>query len=358
MLKHTFHFQAGLILAGSFELAPLQNYMKMLFPFGTHDIISSISSIGLVFFIFINGVQMDFSIITRTGNKAWAISMTGLVASILLGLTPIAFFPNKAHITDTYVTLALHSLTSFPVIASLLNELKIQNSELGRLALSSALVSDVLTTIVASIGVAAMTTPNVRVMATDLLSLFLFVLFVPIIFRPMMLWIIKHTPEGRPVNDGYIYVIISMVFVLGKVSVELNHEFVLGAFILGLSVPEGPPLGSALVKKLQFFSNTFLLPIFVTTAMLRADFKMDYSSSTILFNGLVILITHLAKIMGCFLSALFCHMPVIDAFTLALIMNTKGIVEIGSLCAFYDNNVIHLLPPSLNYISHSLVDIC
>ncbi|XP_057432074.1 cation/H(+) antiporter 3-like [Lotus japonicus] len=334
---------AGLILVGSFELAPLESYMTTLFPFGTHDIISTISSIGLVLFIFINGVQMDFNMIKRTGHKAWVISTIGLIAPLLLGLAPLAFFPGKLekeHEMDIYVSLVSHSLTSFAVVASLLTELKIQNSELGRLALSSALVSDILSIIVAMIAVVVVKTPNGSVMARELFLSFSLVVLIPLIFRPVMFWIIKNTPEGRPVNEGYIYMIIAMVFVMGVFSVKINHEFISGAFILGLSVPEGPPLGSALVKKLKFFGNTFLLPIFVTTAMLRADLKMDYLSTTNLVIGLVVFVTHVVKIISCFIPALFCQMPVNDALTVALIMNTKGIVEVGLFFALHDNGLI------------------
>lgn len=42
-------------------------------------------------------------------------------------------------------------------------------------------------------------------------------------------------------------------------SVKIDQEFILGAFVLGLFVREGPPLTSVLVKKLQFFGPTLFL---------------------------------------------------------------------------------------------------
>jgi len=90
------------------------------------------------------------------------------------------------------VAFVSHSISSFVVFASLVNELQIQNSELDRLALSTTLVTNTLRTI--------------------------------------------H--------------IISMVFVLGIFSGKMDQKFILGAFVLGLSVPEGPRLGYVLVKKL------------------------------------------------------------------------------------------------------------
>lgn len=354
MLKlntHLFYLQAGLILGISFEIESLHTYMVTLFPFGTHDVISAISSIGFVLFIFIYGVQMDFSMITRTGNKAWAISIIGLIVPLFVGFTPRILFSDKLDAigklygNDINVALGSHIISSFAVIASLLNELKIQNSELGRLALSSALVTDTLSKIMTTIGVTIVSNPDVKVVTRNLFSVLSFALLIPLICRPAMFWIIKHTPEGRPVRDNYIYVIISMVFVFGVISVKINQEFILGAFILGLSVPEGPPLGSALVKKLQLFATSFFLPIFVTTSVLKADFSMDFSSSSssVLMTCLVVLGTHLVKIAACLITSLYCNLPLTDAFSLSLILNAKGVVEIGIYNGLYDDKVLNIL---------------
>ncbi|CAJ2668221.1 cation/H(+) antiporter 4-like [Trifolium pratense] len=338
---------AGLIIGFSFEIKPLEPYMTMLFPYGTHDIISAISSIGFVLFVFINGVQMDFSMITRTGTKAWTISIMGLVMPLVIGFAPLLLFPEeieaiqRAHGPGIYVSLVSHTISSFAVIASFLSELQIQNSELGRLALSSALVTDILRTTITTNIVAVMSHPDMKVVLRNLLSLFALAIFIPLICRPIMFWIIKHTPEGRPVKDSYIYIIITMVFGLGVLSVNIDQEFVLGAFILGLSVPEGPPLGSALVKKLQFFGPTFFLPIFVTTSVLKSDFSMNISSYVMLSMGSVIVATHLIKITTCFITALCCKMPITDAMCLALILNTKGVVEIGVYNSLFDNNILN-----------------
>lgn len=320
----------------------------MLFPFGTYDIISTISSIGFVLFIFINSVQMDLSMITRSGNKAWAISIIGLVVPLFVGFAPLVLFPGhklEAILPNIgngiCVVLVSHLVSSFAVIASLLGELQIQNSELGRLALSSALVSDILSTTVSSISIVIVSsTPDTKVISQNLLSLFTFAILIPLVCRPAMFWIIKHTPEGRPVNESYIYFIILMMFGLGVVSVKINQEFILGAFILGLSVPEGPPLGSALVKKLQFFGTSFFLPIFVTTSVMKAKIFMGFSSTTVMTTGFVVLATHLVKMIACLIPALCCKMPITDALSLALILNTKGVLEIGIYNVLYDSNVL------------------
>ncbi|XP_027337591.1 cation/H(+) antiporter 4-like [Abrus precatorius] len=341
---------AGLILHSSLHLGELGMFMRKLFPYGTQDTIGTVSSIGYVLFIFINGVQMDFSMITRTGKKAWTIAIIGLLVPLSVAATTLYFSRQRISMyiynyDDLYVTTVSHTVVSFAVIASLLNELQIQNSELGRLALSSALVSDVLCTIVTAIGTALMITPETQMdhVFKNFMGLLAMAIFVPLVFRPAMFWIIKRTPEGRPVKDGYLYIIIVVVFALGWLSVMISQEFTLGAFILGLSVPEGAPLGSALVKKLQFFSTSFFLPIFVTTCMLKADYSSMsdiYLSRTVSCVVIAIILIHLIKMVSCILPAISSNMPIRDALSLALILNTKGVVEIGIYFYLYDNRII------------------
>jgi len=296
------------------------------------------------------------------GKRAWTIAITGLAVPIFIAISILAIFkyPLIHAVTDNkdnfLVALVSHTVISFAVIASLLNELQIQNSELGKLALSAALVSDVLCTFVTTVGTAFMFNEGSgsELVIKNLLGLFAMGIFVPLLCRPLMFWIVRQTPEGRPVKDGYVYVIIVLLFMLGWVSVKINQEFVLGAFILGLAVPEGPPLGSQLVKKLNFFGTTFLLPIFVTICMLKADFSSTYSSTSVFSVCLVIILTHLVKIISCTLPALYCNMPFRDALALSLILNSKGVVEIGLYCFLYDYKVLPCCTYILSYYLHNL----
>lgn len=142
--------QAGFFLGPSIPIGPLVKYKKLLFPFGGPDILNTISSFGYAFFLFLNSVQMDFTLIKKTGRKAWVIALLSLFTPIIFGFLFIFFTrpvwlgllgPEEAY--GLPVVVISHSGCSFAVIASLLSDVEILNSELGRLALSSAFVSDI-----------------------------------------------------------------------------------------------------------------------------------------------------------------------------------------------------------------------
>ncbi|KAL2343356.1 hypothetical protein Fmac_004641 [Flemingia macrophylla] len=338
---------AGVILGPAIQVEMLDKYKRMLFPYPSQDTLAAISSIGYALFIFTSGVQMDLSMITRTGHRAWTIAIVGLAVPLAICtpiITTVHFEDLQNNIGDqlynVYPIVLSEVIISFAVVASLLDELRILNSELGRLALSSVLVSDILSKTMACLNNTLVDNEEHHNILVLMLSLVAFGTLIPLIFRPAMFWIIKHTPEGRPVDDGYVYLIITMVFALGWIAVKINQDFILGAFILGLAVPEGPPLGSALVKKLQFFGNGIFLPIFVTCGVMKADFSLHHTSKAVMIVSTVIFVTHLIKVIACVIPALFCKIPLKDALALALILNVKGVVEVGSYSLLYDDGVI------------------
>lgn len=64
-----------------------------------------------------------------------------------------------------------------------------------------------------------------------------------------MNWMIKQTPKDRPIRNSYLYIVF-IVMLVGATATEYSKQFVLlGAFIMGVVVPDGPSLGSALVDK-------------------------------------------------------------------------------------------------------------
>ncbi|KAJ7982296.1 Cation/H(+) antiporter like [Quillaja saponaria] len=318
----------------------------MVFPYGSLDTLALISAVGYSFFLFLGGVKMDVSMITRTGKKAGVIAVLSFVIPILVGFPSAVLLETKLapilgdEIKNLHVVSITHGLTSFIVIAWLLNDLKIINSELGRLAITSAMVSDMLNM---TFGIFLNAGDQYKEDHTGALlniaSLAVFVI-VALVLRPALFWVVSRTPKGRPVKDVYIYAIILMVLLFGLLTSTWNRSFFLGPLIFGLVVPEGPPLGTALLTKLECFVSWFLLPLFVTTCVMKVDLSLDYGFLLVIVNAILVLLMFLAKVLACLVPALYCKMPLYDAFALSLILSTKGVLEMAFYSVLYDDKII------------------
>ncbi|MBA0708361.1 hypothetical protein Golax_023492 [Gossypium laxum] len=249
------------------------------------------------------GVKMDINSAFRITKRSLGIGIVSLLSPILVGVAIQETF--KQHnepqqvTTERLIGTLIEALTSFSVIACLLAELKILNTELGRLALSSAAVGDLSTLVlVRIITFSRHFTSSPLLVLVRGVTMCCFVALLFFVFRPLMYWVIKRTPNGGPIAE--VYITATMMAAVG--SAVLTHwsdrSPLIGAFLFGLAVPDGPPLGSALIDKFECFTNGLFLSVYVTSSTMR------------------------------------------DALAFGLIMSSKGIVQLSHICTFKDNKII------------------
>ncbi|TYJ20613.1 hypothetical protein E1A91_A08G007100v1 [Gossypium mustelinum] len=337
---------AGLLL-GHTVLGKLDTVNELLFSQRSGiEIIDTTGLFGFVMFMFLMGVKMDLRVAFRSTKRATVIGFISILAPITVGLIIFEAFKkpeqSKEVNLERLLGTTIESLTSFSVIACLLSELNILNSELGRLALSASAIADVgtlvLVFIFSSMAKWAIA-PSVAAVNTAGSIAFVVILFF--VCRPVMFWVIKTTPDGKPIKEVYIMFIVMMAIGSSIFTHFFSDSPLIGAFVFGLAVPDGPPLGSALVDKLECFVNGVFLAVFTTTSTMRVDVKsMMENRSTFLFSIIFVCVTFLAKVISCFIATFWSLMPLKDSLAFALIMSSKGIVELSYFCSFIDNKIM------------------
>ncbi|KAJ1417839.1 Sodium/solute symporter superfamily [Sesbania bispinosa] len=273
--------------------------------------------------------------ILRTGKKGWAMAIFGLMTPLLIGFASQHTFPAflktalEENVNQARIIMIVHNTTSFAMIASVLNDLKLLNTELGRLALSSALVGDILSSILITISSGLINEHNLIKVGLRLVSLCVLVMVIMFVYRPAMFKVIDNTPEGKDVDDIYVHFIIGILFSLVWFSLPLERGSMALPFLFGLATPEGPPLGSTLIKRTHLLGTKLLLPIFLTTCAMKveADF-LKLSSSAFLIATFIVLLGHGIKMVACLVSSLLFNMPLKDGLALAFLFNFKGAVEV------------------------------
>ncbi|MCL7037543.1 hypothetical protein MKW94_001287 [Papaver nudicaule] len=168
--------------------------------------------------------------------------------------------------------------------------------------------------------------------ACIMLGLGVFIVFVA---RPAALWIVKHTPEGRPVKEAYIFSILISVLICGLAGEYCGTTASTAAFLLGLAIPDGPPLGTALVNKLNYLVTVVFMPLQMGIVGYRTD--ITNTDLKFLWGGALTTIgCILGKVIGIFLSSVCLGVSVEDSLLLGVIMNLKGLVEVTVLNNWMD----------------------
>ncbi|MED6152387.1 hypothetical protein PIB30_091580 [Stylosanthes scabra] len=372
-LMHCFHFVlkrfgfpyfvsqllVGFVLGPSLNIDWLNKYKMKMFPYGTEDILGLISLFGYTFYLFLNSVQMDFSMITRSGMKPWAMAVAAVVGPLAICLIITCVTRNVwKEVADQTLSLVVITQAgcSFVVIASCLSELDILNSELGRIALTTALSSDFLTAVMNSLSIVFTKTQAEKHDAGQVIKgmtvYAAILILVPLIGRPTMKWVAKNTPEGRPVRKIYTFVMVLSALIIGCFAIRANLPIIFGIVMLGFVVPEGPPLGSELVKQFELINVWFFVPLFVTSAAMKVDLNTigDDPSMALATTG-VILMVHLIKIFLCTLICIYCKIPTRDTICLGLILCCKGVVDISLYLFMYESGTLNSATVATLFIS-------
>ncbi|KAK9159210.1 hypothetical protein Scep_005784 [Stephania cephalantha] len=307
------------------------------------------------------GVKMDPKMILTSGRKALVIGVLSLVIPVTLATTATVILGNVRHLHPNLQRMlifvgAAQSMTTFPVIAGLLTDLKILNSELGRLALSSALVSD------QSFSFLNLVSTNWKLNRSGLhaeaifalLMGILYIIVVVFVVRPVFLWVIKRTPEGERVKETYIIWIIVAALGSGFISIAIGQNAFFGPFILGLAVPDGPPLGTTLVNKIDPFASGLLMPMFFTLCGLGTNFN-NIDIDVLKASVVIVIVCFVGKIVGVVLPALYCRIPIRESLSLALIMCGKGMIELATYNTWFSSKIIDIGTFSIMVVSVVLV---
>lgn len=297
--------------------------------------------------MFLLGVQMDSGMFRKAGSSAVLIGSAGFILSYALGGLTYTLV-DKFMTLDQELSRSLKyvmpvtAMSSFPVITSLLSDLRILNSELGRLAASISMVCDLCGLVMSAILKSLIASRGGYIKFGWLWSIcsgIVFLITIVFILRPFIIWLTKITPEGKPLRKFQLIVIIVIVLWCALCTEVIGHHAAVGPFILGIALPDGPPLGTFLVHKLDIITNDLFLPVFVVTSGFHADLISVGREKYLEIAELVIIVGYIGKFTGTLLPAICCSVSFRDAISLSLIMCCKGVVEVGTYNMWKDRQV-------------------
>ncbi|KAL1549020.1 Cation/H(+) antiporter 15 [Salvia divinorum] len=334
----------GGIILGPSVLGRSKKFADTIFPLRSVMVLETMANVGLLYFLFLIGVEMDITVIKRTGKKALVIAIAGMILPFLIGISFAFVLHEKSEFVRLgtfilFLGVAL-SVTSFPVLARILAELKLLNSEIGRLAMSSALINDMCAWILLAFAIALAENEAASLASLwVILSSVLFVVFCVCVVRPLISWMIGSSPEGESVSEFYICLILTGVMVSGFITDALGTHSVFGAFVFGLVIPNGP-LGITLIERLEDFVSGLLLPLFFAISGLKTDISSIKDFSTWAILAVVIVLACAGKVAGTLLVTLYYKIPFYEGLTLGLLMNAKGLIEMIVLNVGKDQKVL------------------
>ncbi|CAL9214146.1 unnamed protein product [Arabidopsis halleri] len=338
--RFTYMMIAGVILGQTCHVSNKSWLHNIFFPDDNRPkVAETLGAFGFVLYWFLKGVTMDAELPFKTEKRSSVIGFITVFIPLICGSLTFRWRERRGNIsllrTEYRLIIFLQSISAFTSIDTLLKDLKIKHSEFGRIALSGAMVTDMLAFVVTFFN-AIYWEGYYGFLQTIGFCLFVVVMIFAV--RPAMYWVIKQTPEGRPVKDFYLYSIFGLAFASFKFFDKVIHLFgPAGSFVFGLTVPNGYPLGATLVQKFESFNLGAILPLFGSLTMMQVDllWLVKESGDFIRMEGQIyevisfILLVNTTKFVVTTIAAYAFKMPLRDSFALALVLSNKGIFELA-----------------------------
>ncbi|XP_039059441.1 cation/H(+) antiporter 20-like [Hibiscus syriacus] len=332
----------GGILLGPSALGRNKDFLNLVFPPWSTPILESTASIGLLFFLFLVGLELELTTIRQSGRKALSIAVAGMSLPFEFGVG-LSFFLRKAVKGEDKVGYGQYimflgvalSITAFPVLARILAELKLLTTHVGQTAMAAAALNDVVAWVLLTLAIAEAGNGSSQAHKSPLVSIWVllcgvaFVAFMLILVRPMMTWVARQSsPELFVIDEAFICLTLSGVMLSGFMTDLIGIHAIFGAFIFGLIIPKGEEFGQKLITRIEDFVAGLLLPLYFASSGLRTDVAKIQGIEA---WGLLVLVISTAcagKILGTFFTAMLCKIPVRESLALGVLMNTKGLVEL------------------------------
>lgn len=317
---------AGLILGPSAINVFGINYFSQAH---TTETIRELGEIGVIFLMFVAGLEIELSDFAKLGKPAFLAGTLGVIVPIALSMIFIAPFGyDLTHSAFVGITLAA---TSVSISAQTLMELNLLRSREGLTLLGAAVVDDVLALVALSIFTALVGESSSGflelVWITTRMILFLVISFFGGLWLlPRVVRWANRLSISQPVMS--IVIINIMIFAwaaqaLGSVAA------ITGSFIAGVGLSRSE-VKNEIVRGIHTLTYSFFVPIFLVGIGLTANMRA-LSPNDLAFAIVVIVIAIISKIVGCGLGAKVGGMAWGESFRVGVGMISRG--EVGLIVA-------------------------
>lgn len=317
--------------------------MGTLIPESVLPSLQVVAQLGLIVFMLVVGAEVETILAGRNARLIAAVAVSasavpfGLGVLLALGIWPLYRTPPGLPAFLLFIGTAL-AVTAFPVLARIVRDRGLAGTTMGTVALAC----------VAFIDLAAWSVLSVVVSIagkgghgwTPLPLALAFILAMMFVVRPLLARA-QRTGRLDRISPQAVLVMVLVGAALSAWYTEtIGLHSIFGPFVLGLALPRHKPTIELITTRLADTSSALLLPAFFVIAGMAVDVPgLDPVDLLVLLGTAVVAVA--GKVLATALPARLCGMGPRDAWTLGVLLNTRGLTELVVLSVGLSLGLLH-----------------
>jgi Kef-type K+ transport system membrane component KefB len=321
-----------------------------LFGGGVLPYIGMISQLGLAYFMFLVGLELDRGLLRNRGGAVTVVGQVSVGVPLVLGVAVgLAMYDRLGPSSGDTVTFALFigvamSVTAFPVLARILMERGMFQTPVGGLAMVCAAIADVVAWLLLAVVVAQVRGDSALAVArTGVLAMLMLAVMVFVV-RPLLRRLLTGEHD-RPRGAGALGIVLVGVLAAAVCADLIGIHLIFGAFLFGAVCPRESPRLQLARGRIQDVTVALLLPPFFASVGLQT--RIGLLGGNAAYWGwfvLLLLVAVAGKWVGTTAGSLAVGIEPMTSVRLGVLMNCKGLTELVILTVGLQLGV---LPPRL-----------
>jgi len=297
-------------------------------------VLGLVSQFGLIFFMFLVGLELDPARLRGNSSASVMIAQSGIfIPFVLGGVLALWLFPRFGGATTSRTAFVLFtgaamSVTAFPVLARILTEQRLLATRIGAVAITCAAIDDVTAWCVLAFIVAVARHAEVSGAALTAVAAVAYLGVMLAVVRPLLARLAHRVSDPDAMPHNAVAVVVIVVLLSSWTTELIGIHALFGGFVAGAIMPKDRGFARALGRRLEDLVVVVLLPLFFAFSGLRTQIGLLSQAGDWLVCGLVVLVACAGKFGGCAIAARATGFGWREATAIGVLMNTRGLMEL------------------------------
>jgi len=261
--------------------------------------IELLGTVGLLFIMFIAGLELDFDGFKKYRNRSILFGLLSFGLPFILGIIVGLWLDLGVLSSILFGTiLSSHTLLGYPAVSRLgVSKNKAVTTAIGGTLLTDSLAMLVLAVVTgASEGNLTFGFWMYLIIATTV-----FATGILIITPYLTKWFFKHSNNEAALEFNFV---MAVLFVAGAIAIFVGLEPIIGAFLAGLALNRYIYDHSPLMNRIRFTANALFIPFFLLSVGMLMDLRVLVSNpDALLVTGLILITAIIGKILASWITS-------------------------------------------------------